>query len=620
MAKQLVSPIERHIEKGVLAIAGLALLGVVAKYIVTSPNQIDLGSEVATPNNADELVARKADAVRDAISRATDTEETPEPLSDVFREALDAFESGGVSVDLPTAVPIGPEVPVIDKTPARVGERTLVDVAKLEPDKPVVTHGRSTLLLNPDAPAGSGAMPTNWATVSAVFNVREQMEKQQLQYGPKRDEVVFGPVQLERRARRTDGSWSDEDFERVNTWPAGSTGPVPPVVLTTEDGVWVADRTNRLVVERFFDALKTKERQLHLLRPLMPEFRDGDPWALPIITNQRDVVIMDCEYLFPGQPLEECTDNRYEEVESLTRDDTVDLDDTGPTNASLLEDGERAFQKARNNCDYEGALEVRNLAYEFEDDVTASRTERSKAKRLFDKAENLMADISRNICKPQGGRDDADTGAKERQKLPKQQLLAHDSRTGSLISGRTYQYRIRATIFNRLAGEPSTFADHRDSQVVFIEGPWSEPSDPVVVDPDTFTFVTSSDSKKENVSVEVYKWFEGVWVKQRAKCGVGEPVSVQKRHAVPSLEDPEGSDTPLIDFDASQTVVDIDFQRAHRARNRGSKRGGAGFDRLEPGCSVVFMDADGELHERFVTTDKAHPGKSVVAAKVYKPR
>jgi len=43
MAKQLVNPIERHVEKAVLGLTGLALVAVIALYLVTSPNQIELG-------------------------------------------------------------------------------------------------------------------------------------------------------------------------------------------------------------------------------------------------------------------------------------------------------------------------------------------------------------------------------------------------------------------------------------------------------------------------------------------------------------------------------------------------------------------------------------------------
>ena len=47
MAKQLVSPVERHVEKGILGVAVVLLLGVVAMYLVSSPNQMELGGERA---------------------------------------------------------------------------------------------------------------------------------------------------------------------------------------------------------------------------------------------------------------------------------------------------------------------------------------------------------------------------------------------------------------------------------------------------------------------------------------------------------------------------------------------------------------------------------------------
>jgi hypothetical protein len=60
MAKQLVHPIERHVEKAVLGLTGLALLTAIALYGVTSPNQIPLGQEKVSPGTIDSKVAQKA--------------------------------------------------------------------------------------------------------------------------------------------------------------------------------------------------------------------------------------------------------------------------------------------------------------------------------------------------------------------------------------------------------------------------------------------------------------------------------------------------------------------------------------------------------------------------------
>ena len=40
MAKQLVNPLERHVEKAVVGVAGVILIGVIAQYVVSSPNRL----------------------------------------------------------------------------------------------------------------------------------------------------------------------------------------------------------------------------------------------------------------------------------------------------------------------------------------------------------------------------------------------------------------------------------------------------------------------------------------------------------------------------------------------------------------------------------------------------
>ena len=88
-----------------------------------------------------------------------------------------------------------------------------------------------------------------------------------------------------------------------------------------------------------------------------------------------------------------------------------------------------------------------------------------------------------------------------RQPLPTQQIWAHDTEPGSIEGGKTYQYRLRPTIFNRLAGEPDKFRDPRDATVLWIPGQWTEPVE-VTVEPTTVFFVTSKDPRKHQVAVE----------------------------------------------------------------------------------------------------------------------
>ena len=224
MAKQLVNPIERHVEKAALGIAGLLLIGVIVKYLVTSPNQLDLGGEFVSPGTIDQRVAQKAAEVRERIRRARIEVEMPEPFHEEFLANLDPFQHGEFALTLPAVVTIGPEVPIIDPAQAVAGQAELVKVVPT--GKPATTFGRSTFLIQ--VPGGGDLYSAaNWVTISALFKVKQQMSEQQREYGATRKEVIFGPVQLQRRARREDGSWLEGGWEFVEPSPAGEVPPQP---------------------------------------------------------------------------------------------------------------------------------------------------------------------------------------------------------------------------------------------------------------------------------------------------------------------------------------------------------------------------------------------------------
>ena len=108
MAKQLVGPVERHLEKAVLGVAGILLLGAIGGYLVTSPNQLEVGGETVSPKTIDAKVVRKATDVRRRIETARPTEPEFEPLYDVFEQELDPFKRANLPLEAPAAVSIGP--------------------------------------------------------------------------------------------------------------------------------------------------------------------------------------------------------------------------------------------------------------------------------------------------------------------------------------------------------------------------------------------------------------------------------------------------------------------------------------------------------------------------------
>jgi hypothetical protein len=280
---------------------------------------------------------------------------------------------------------------------------------------------------------------------------------------------------------------------------------------------------------------------------------------------------------------------------------------------------ERYFGQAKQNWSEADALIAYNRAFDVKNDRLSTRRQKTRADRIMRMAQLLLDDIRRN---PGGGGpgagpegpDETESAVVDRQ--PRQQIWAHDAQPESIKSGRTYQYRMRVKLYNRLAGEPDKFSDPDDGRMVLIPGPWSAPTQPVTVEPNTYFFVTNADDKKKNVTTEFYKWFEGVWVKDRVKLELGDAVSTESRQPVPGILG--GVDHPTIRFLADAAVVDIQYERRRGERKRAG-RDGVRFEAAAPTCSVVVVDSEGRLHERFLEADKGHPAKAVVAGRVWKP-
>ena len=620
MAKQVVGPLERHVEKAVLALTGIGLIGVIAMYLVTSPNQIDLDGEMVTPHTLEGKLARKAADAQQQIGRGRVDEQEFEPLAAQFVEALDPFGGGNLSVELASGVMFGPEVPIVDLGGVPVGESELVEGVRL--GKSEVESGRSVYVLGEEGSVSEVA--ANWVTVSVLFNREEQAKLQAREYGNLRKNVIFGPVELQRRVERADGTWSDDDWELVEAWPKARPPEPPEIPFVEEDGVLIVPEDDRDNVERFRDTLGEPRMQLGLVRPLMVDIVVGKPWALPALVPYPELLRMDDDFLHPDsiEPLPEVDlEDRYlqRRVEE-TVTETVELTPT-QERAAQFKEGERILAGAYVSRSEMEATLAFNTFIEIFQDREASRSEKARAQRKAEEAEQLIRDIDRD--KRRRDKDHTRPGPgdgaeeKERELQPRQQLWAHDAQPGSVKSGDTYQYRIRATLYNRLAGEPSRFKDPENARVLFIPGKWSEPSDPVFIEPVNQVFATGADARKKTVKLELYQWFDGVWVTSRANFGVGDRVKLVKREPVPARDNPEEADYPEVTFEANANVVSIEFERPFRERKgRGDE---VRFqETLTTDYSVVLVNAGGELEERFIPRDKGHPEKRTLAAQVYR--
>lgn len=621
MAKQLVNPIERHLEKAVLGLTGLALVAVIALYLVTSPNQIELGQEKVSPSTIDGKVAQKAADIVGKLRAAPLKTSIPQSLFEDFAGSLAPLGH----TPLPMAVAIGPEVPIVDVAGRASGQVELVKVNR--PDKPTVSHGRGTIVV-----AGAGGLlqhvPVDWVTVSALFAVKAQSELQSLEYGATRDEVVFAPPDIQRRQRLPNGSWSHEGWTDVKAWPSPPVPPAPVITMFDEGGKSVVDKEQLKKIDEFYSKLQHPKMQLDILRPMPPTMAPPTRWALPVITTYREVMNQDDEYLFPNEPPSTDPFDRYGlSGETSKRQETVAVLTPAEKIARNLQDGQKLLESARQNQSENDAIRAYNLGHDVATERAASAADKAKAEKLKADATQAINDIKRWIAMgggaiPPPAGQPAGQPVKKRERLPVQQIWAHDAAVDSIRNGETYQYRIRFRIYNRLAGAPDKFKKPELAATVYIAGDWSEPSDPVVIEPATKFFVTSDNRKDEEISVEFYQWFGGVWVKptRRIKATVGETIRDRQRTPAPAIDDPEVVDYPEVDFLADATIVDIDFDRALRERKAGTTPKGVKFGAPSPSGSVVFVDSQGRLHERLVSLDKVHPEKREMELRKYNPK
>jgi len=615
MAKQFANPVERHLEKGVLGIAGLILIGAIARYLATTPNQIELDGETVTPATVDAKLAQKAASVRQRIRDASPQVEMPEPLAGEFARLVAPVEP----TPLPYALALRPEVPAVDLAQTTLGQAGLVEVVQLP--KPETAHGRSTFVIQRED--ARRYLPVNWVTVASVFSVEAQSERQRATYGPAYGKVIFGPIELQRRAQRPDGSWSDDDWDFVNVWPSANFPQVPDIkVVEDQEGRLQVSPESARALDEFLRMIGAPELRLQILRPIMPEELNGTRWRFPEVLPYRDVLKQDDEIMYPTEPPAENPEDRYGIQATTPRAQPKVAQDLKQRYDENLRKGRELLEEAYkvNSLDLcaraynQGAEIVRNAD-------KADPRQLEEARKLVRDAEQAERDIQRRIRiggvqqQPDAGEDEEET---RRELLPKHVVWAHDARAGSVAGGRTYQYRIRANVVNPLVGKPSRFADPTDATVVLIPGPWSAPSDPVRVSPEIELYFSSDDPRDNEIGVEVFKWFEGVWTRaRRMKFTIGEVVAGNYRHGVKAVDGQV--DNALIEFDTNAIVVDLDFDRTYRERRRGTGRDGFKLGPRTETTSVAYVDADGNIRERLVPVEKADPSRRSASSRTWKP-
>ncbi|MCX5648987.1 MAG: hypothetical protein NTX40_07820 [Planctomycetota bacterium] len=167
-------------------------------------------------------------------------------------------------------------------------------------------------------------------------------------------------------------------------------------------------------------------------------------------------------------------------------------------------------------------------------------------------------------------------------------VWAHDL---SVRPGRTYQYRMRVTVFNPVYSHP----DCGDEQAKWTPervGEWSEPSVAVTIPRLVYFYFVGVSGDRANL--ELHRWIHGQWVIVRSvSCRVGTPVVCSK--LVPIKVPGSGKDvTETVDL--SPGVLLVDMIRGFPYTPTGMK--------AIPTNVMVFSDTQGNLGQRIDWEDK----------------
>ena len=590
MAKQAVGPVVRHLEKGVLLLAAGAFLYFVAMFGVVSPNTVDLNGPIG-PADIDRKVKEKAEAVRNKLINAKPIEE---PITDpmaTLQSLANPLAFAGLAPLMPRPVPFNPTVPTF-------GERNVsrIELAKaLRLPAPQVTQGRSGVHLVPPQEFGSGSpsmqdesnlFDINWVTISSVFEHANQ-EKicRDAGYALKFSSVLFAGVDVQRRELLADGSYSDwQDVRTVST-------NLPPTFPSVEVYTDEQDKANvsedqRSMVDDFRGVLEKGDNQRTILRPIFPEPKYGDPWN---VANPSDHKISEMNLTLGAS--EEAGEPKAPDRPA----------------AKLLDLAEDALDAGK-------LKDAKMLVEQAELAIKALDQDSPTTKRLKREFEKLSPKIDEEIDAAGG----EDALPKPDANVPVQLVWAHDAESFSVRSGRTYQYRMRARIYNQSQAKPTVLNKPEDAEVAYLVGEWSEPSVPVGIAPDTVFFVKSSKPGKDDpaegkCSVEVFKWYHGEWIKARFDARVGDVVGGRKRVEAPDMEGRPVRER--INFDTGARVVAIEFDRPWYER-RGSR-----FTNPDGNTtSLIWVDETGQLHENLESVDtKLDKHYSYLNGIVYKP-
>ncbi|HUW81841.1 MAG TPA: hypothetical protein VMZ31_03460 [Phycisphaerae bacterium] len=669
MAKKTFSPVEQHVEKAVLGVAALILVMVAALFLVSTPNTVVVGGQERGPGDVGLALKAEADNLRRRLQTAqAEAESVPDFRGNLLtaRERGPLGMVSGIPPQLRLVTGFGAEVPDVADIEDQGGKIGLAEVIACSPPaartgkllgvpvKPAVltleAGGRSGFQGQDDALAERErqlrmelgqiiAEDMYWVCVANRFDLAAQREAmRQRGYDSGRTDIMVTRFHLQRQQLQPDGMWSD--WQDVEAYQSVVLPQPPDVAIGPDDKLpsyqWELVRAYKDIIQQY---------QPTILHPQFEvEFHAGDqpePPELPGL-KERLAEIGSSGISDIGGFASRTLRTGYGSTAGPGRtggkgDLSADADkmkmaggasdvgrpsgfQRGPTPGpagfvpgegpqDLVEirkqfkDAEEAFEKGDLDEAARLAQEVRGKLpdpLERQLDQLMVKIDEALAERDRKRVEQELARVRGTRQAQQEGR----LGEwLEQQRRKEDFLWAYDL---SITPGRTYRYRSRVILYNWYVGVVSRVVDRADAEKIQLVGAWSDPSEPIDVEDDTYFYLASGDPANKEARVDVYKWFLAQWHKQQFRVGVGEPIGAAKRVRIMQ---PDGtpSERPIeVDFRTGAVLVDLDFDRDATVME---PRGTGQFElRANTGAlAMVYLDSEGSLGERLNVLDSQDP-------------
>lgn len=642
-SKGSLSFIELHLEKALLGLAVLFLLGVGVRHLILEPNKVELGGEKLGPGELDEAIERQARELQTAVKNATPSTKT---IPEYARKLRERFEGGLFASDDPNApvltkrleVParFGSPVPVLEEG---TDEEDVVVVTPLKPTALAVRTGISLVqrtqttiaaagfeTVGGPADEDEGPAELSWVTVGGYFaREAQQLEMLASNYAAYRAKPYVAGVDVQRQEMTADGTYTD--WEDVTPGKAMPKVDIPPPVIDDKTGEVV----NQAELEQKFEAIK--QAQLQILQPPFYPVEAGDDWDTPPLAGL-DTEDEEEELELAAKPEAETPAER-ERPREPARPSAPPSGRSNPRGAaapppsnprggggrmappqaaptggddeaaqpSAAKQAKEQLKNARKALREKSWVEAERLARSVIDRGEASKGEQAAARKIINDARRAQA------------RADRKAQARSGSQVP-QELLTNPEKEGevalwfhddSVTPGKTYRYRMRVKLWNRYVGRRSSLRDPTQARSALLVGDWSLPSPPVTVAPRQHFFVGGPAIGEPAARVEVYNWYKGNWLKEDFKVRAGDIIGGVVETRTGELDRDARPKKEKVDFSTGALVLDVRFDEPVLSRTLASKGGEFNY-REAKSLVLVYLDpADGQVKERVSEVDRNEP-------------